>query len=129
MINKNIYDSALSLLSESVDSEDNEDLEERAPYLIAAFCSECSEIDERLRKSEGQKEAEDFNPVWMPLDARFPLVKRLAHPASLYLAAMLIIDEDPTLSDKFYDMYCDEISKIATSIPALLEPICDRYYQ
>ena len=48
MTNRDIYLRALSIIGESCDAEENEDYEERAPYLLAAFCTEAKEIDFHL---------------------------------------------------------------------------------
>ena len=50
MKNRDIYISALSLIGESVDIEENNDYEERAPYLLAAFCSEAASTDAAYRE-------------------------------------------------------------------------------
>ena len=129
MNNKDIYESALRILAESAAPEDNEDYEERAPYLLAAFCTEAEDTDKALRASLGEKkEAEAFNAVFLPLEARFPLLPRFSAAASFYLAAMLIIDDNAELSDRLYDKYCDAISRIQSTVPALTETVTDRYF-
>ena len=127
MKNKDIYKSALSLISEDPSKEVNEDLAERAPYLIAAFCNEVKELDDRIRRVLGIPEADDFDGVYIPLDREFPLLDRFAAVAARYLAAMLMIDEDSELSDKLYSMYCDGISLIQKEIPSAIERIVDKY--
>ena len=42
---KEIYKNALALLAESLDVSDNEDYEERAPYILATLCSQLSGLD------------------------------------------------------------------------------------
>ncbi|MBQ9783399.1 MAG: hypothetical protein IJW44_02655 [Clostridia bacterium] len=128
MTNREIYENSLRLLAQGVVSGENEDYEERAPYLIASFCTEAEEIDSYLRKALGMAAAQSFGKVWLALEEEFPLLERLAPVACLYLAAMLILDEDSELSDKLYDRYCDAISSIRNGIPAALESIVDRYF-
>ena len=124
---KDIYDSALRLLSESTSPEDNNDYEERAPYLVAIFCSEESSTDAALRRLYGQAQVQYSDSVYMGLEESFPMLPALAPAAAYYLAAMLVIDDDTELSDKLYEKYCDSMSKLCESIPAVSERICDRY--
>lgn len=128
MLNKEIYDCALGLLAESTDDGANDDYEERAPYLLAAFCAEAHNADKALRHSHSEQSAVDFSPVYLGLEEQFPLLECFAAPAALYLAAMLVMDYNDVVSDKLYDRYSDSMSSICSSIPALTEHIKDRYY-
>lgn len=128
MLNKEIYDCALRLLAESTDDGANDDYEERAPFLIAAFCTEARNADKALRNSRSELSAVDFSPVYLGLEEQFPLLERFAAPAALYLAAMLVMDYNDVISDKLYDRYSDSMSGICSSIPALTEHIKDKYY-
>ena len=128
MTNRDIYESALRLLAQQVAEGENEDYEERAPYLIAAFCTEAEDTDLYLRQSLGLGACRAFQKVWLDLDETFPLCDRLAPVGCLYLAAMLVLDEDSELSDKLYDRYCDAISLIRSGLPASLESIEEVYF-
>lgn len=127
MTNREIYRLALHLLAQQADSEENEDLEERAPYLLASFCSEASEVDRYLRQSEGLGGAVHFTRVCIGLDEPFPLLERLAPLGGLYLAAMLALDEDNDLSDRLYERYCDGMTALQCGIPAAVESITNLY--
>lgn len=125
-----IYEEAMNILGESTDDNDNEDFEERASYLLASFCVEMTELNRALLPSAEDVEEErlpDFDSTYLPLGAEFPLVSRLSAPACLYLASMLVIDENSALSDRLYDRYCDSIATICSSIPSSTERIADRY--
>lgn len=124
---KDIFVSALCLLAESTSEADTEDYAERAPYLVAAFCTEAQDTDEALRVATGAAEAPQFNAVYISLEDDFPLLKRFTSAAAYYLAAMLVIDEDEQLSDRLYDKYSDAMSTIRQSIPAQCESINDSY--
>ena len=128
MKNKDIYKSALSLISEDPSKEQNEDLAERAPYLIASFCTEALEINRHLCEALGKTPVSDFERVWLPLEESFPLLDRLAPIACLYLAAMLILDEDGETSDKLYARYCEKLTALWQEIPATLEKIKEKYF-
>lgn len=138
--NREIYDSALRLLGETAGGY-CDDYEERAPYIIASFCSQAYEIDRRIRLIEELDEAEDFNRLCLELDVDFPFCERLLGAASLYLAAMLLSDYDYELSESFYDKYCDAIAALgvavgvssseegaAEEISAVCESIVEKYF-
>ena len=128
MKNQAIYDAALRLLAESTVAGEAEDYEERAPYLLAAFCTEMSELDNKLRNVRNEATGILSDTVLLPLDSDFPLSPRFTVAASLYLAAMLILDSDEDRSDTLYGQYSDAVSRIADSIPATLTSIVDKYF-
>jgi hypothetical protein len=115
MTNREIYNNSLALIGESLNSEYVEDYEERAPYIIASVASHNLMLDRRIRAAEALSTAHSFSPVYLSLDLDFPLCDRLAFPAALYVASLLVIDEDPDLSDTLYDKYCDAVSTLETS--------------
>lgn len=127
MKNREIYDAALRVLAEKCVDGANDDYEERAPYLIANFCCESSSTDSAYRKAHSITAAKKVSAVFLDLDADFPCCDRFATAAVMYLAAMLIIDENAELSDKFFDRYSDTMSEICMEIPAVIERISDRY--
>ena len=89
---KDIYDSALRFIGESTVDGDNDDYEERAPYIVAAFCAEVEATDRAIRKLHGKNEENSFSQVYLAFDNEFPLLEIFYTPAALYLAAMLVID-------------------------------------
>lgn len=114
--NREIYRGALGMLGELNDPMLCEDYEERAPYILASFCSLACEIDKRLRIIESLEDQPSFSHVFLSLDSSFPLSDKLSPAASLYLAAMLVIGENDELSDSLYDKYCDAIASLASSV-------------
>ena len=127
MLNSEIYESALRILGESLNEGENEDYKESAAFLIAAFCNETEEIDNSIRRICGLYDRPYFNPVWVSLDEEFPSSERLAPAAAFYLAAMLILDDDPERSDALYEKYCDSIANIEGSFPMTSGSIVDVY--
>ena len=113
MTNRDIFNNALVFIGESSTSENIADYEERAPYLLASFCSLTKATDKSLRKAEGLEEQPSFSPVVLSLSGTFPLCDRLSPIAAVYVAAMLVIDEDADLSDSLYDKYCDSIASLS----------------
>lgn len=143
--NREIYENALRLLGETGDKDYCSDYEERAPYVIASFCALATDVDKRIRLIENMDEVADFNRLYLDLDTDFPLCDKLLGCASLYLAAMLLSDNDYELADSFYDKYCDAIATLSASVgissssdgandsntdvvSAICESIVDRYF-
>ena len=128
MLCEDIYYSALALLGESMNKSDNADYVERAPYLIAAFCTEVQERDKSWRASLKLGDQSTWNPVFISLDESFPLSERFASAAAFYVAAMLVVESDEDLSDKLYDRFCDAISTIDSNISIAQDPdVSDDY--
>ena len=127
MINREIYTTALRLIGENPDTSENSDYEDRAPYLLAAFCTESAEIDTAYREANDLPPRTPVNNVSISLTGVFPCASRFTTAASLYLAAMLVIDENIELSDKLFDRYCDAMATIQSEIPAKIEKIAQQY--
>lgn len=127
MKNRDIYALSLALLAENGDRTENGDYEERAGYLLAAFCSEALEINRRYCEANREECTDADIPIYLSLDEDFPLKERFSAAAGSYLAAMLILDEDPDLSDTLFSRYCDMISAICAEIPMRSYSIADRY--
>lgn len=117
MKGKNIYDAALAILGEPIDSGYDSDYSERAPYIIATFCCDSAEIDKDYRETHGLDAQPEFSVSYISLDDDFPLCKRFSKAAAFYLAAMLVIEEDESLSDSIFEKYCDAISVAVSEIP------------
>ena len=125
MQNRDIYISALRLIGEV--AENNDDYMERAPYLLAAFCTESAETDIAYRREHSLDPRPRVSSVCIPLDTDFPCADRFATAAASYIAAMLVIDENAELSDRLFDRYCDIMATIQSEIPSRIEKIVDRY--
>jgi len=126
--NRDIYNNALGIIGQSIDSADISDYEERAPYLIAAFCCIAKKLDKDIRKSEGLEAQSTFSPVYLALDGNFPLCETFSTTAALHVAAMLIADESEDLSDKIYERYCDSMSTLMASSTYSNEEIVEKYF-
>lgn len=126
MKNRDVYGLALALLAENGDRTENGDYEERAGYLLAAFCSEILSVNRRLCEAEGVP-AVTRVPIYLSLDEELPVRESLSAAAGAYLAAMLVLEEDADLSDRLFSRYCDAISGICAGLPMRSEVIADRY--
>ena len=125
LTNRDIYKNALSLIGERVSESNSDDYEERAEYILPAFYCTAKSIDKKLRKEKGEEQP-SFSAVHAPLDSEFPLSDCFVSTAALYLAAMLVIDENQELSDSIYDKYCDSIASIAAYTSC--ESISQKYF-
>ena len=132
IICRDIYTNALVHIGEASNGSFAADYEDRAPYLIASFCSLAKSIDKKIRKAQNLAEQSKFSPVFLSLDSNFPLCEDLSSVAALYVAAMLVIDEDADLSDALYDKYCDGIASFAAiydmGLSASCESIGEKYF-
>jgi len=127
MTGKSIYTAAIKKLGGALSEDQKADFEARAPYLLAAFCTESEELDAAYRDSKGLAAAEDVDTVFLSLDENFPRADRFSSAAAFYLAAMLVIDDNIELSDKLFDNYCDSMARIQSEIPTRLEKIAQKY--
>ena len=124
---KEILKSALRLLNECGDTDENGDYAERAPYIISAMFSGAARLDKNYRASNGLEDQPNFNPTYTELDSDFPLCDRFVGTAAFYLASMLIIDDNEELSDSFYDKYCDSMASISSELGGKTEKIKNVY--
>ena len=127
MTNRDIFHSALRLIGEDPSANENEDYEDRAPYLLAVFCTESAETDSAYRETNDLTPHTDVSNVCLDLDSPFPYADRFTTAAALYLAAMLVIDENMELSDKLFDRFCNTMATIQSEIPARIEKIAQKY--
>ena len=127
MLCSEILNAALKFLGEVGDENENPDYAERAPFIIASFVGEASGADKLYREANGLDKNELPDRVYFPLESEFPLADRFIPPCTHYLASILISDENPELSESYYDRYCDSISAILAALPSRSESITDVY--
>ena len=116
MTYQEIYDAALRMICESTNSEENADYEERAPYILATFCNECAPIEVAYCKAHKILPPNIAPLVRIAMIDTFPLNARFSAAVVYYLCAMLVIDENEALSDKFFSLYTDAVSLVQASI-------------
>ena len=122
-----IYDGALRLAGEISLSGANEDYEERAPYLTAIICHRYGHLDRLYRKAHGLEEQNLLSLTKFPFPATFPLSDCFVYPISLHLAALLVLEENPDLSQHLTDMADHAVEEIRHSIPFCKEEIISHY--
>ena len=127
MKNLEIYRNALRLLAQPPEGEENDDYEERAPFLIASACNAIRNLDKLLRQATDGAPAGEFNSVWLDLTEDFPLLEQFAPTVCLFVAAMLVIDENEALYERLFALYSDSISLLQDSQAFKTHPIVDVY--
>ena len=127
MTYRQIYGNALRLICEVDSAVDTTDYEERATYILATFLGQCAPIDRQYRVAH-QMSKHAFLPVaCVDPDHTFDLAEVFVTPAEYYLAAMLVLDENEEMSERFFSLYTDAISTLLSTLPSACEPINDRY--
>jgi hypothetical protein len=127
MTYRELYDSALRIVSETDGNFTNEDYEERAGYILAAFCGECASIDKKYRSTHGSPESQFVPKALVALNESFPLESVFVPAAVYYLGAMLVSDENEALCDRLFALYTDAISAIQAEIPWSNQKIVNHY--
>ena len=123
----NIYESAARMIGVVGTSELTEDYEERAPYLLATFVSQCAQQDRKYRIANGLEKANVPHVAAVKMSDAFPLSDVFLPAAGYYLAAMLIMEENEDMSEQLFDRYCDALASIEASLPATTAPIKNKY--
>ncbi len=124
---REITDAALRLVCEDPDLIDTDDYKERATFILPTFCGHCSALDDRYRSAHAMNQKPSFSAACMLPEEEFPLADAFIAPATYYLAAMLSVDENEELSDRFFELYTDAIASVEAGLPAKAEAISDRY--
>ena len=127
MTYREIYENALRMICEDSSVSDTSDYEERAAYILATLISECAAVDKQYRLAEGL-DAISYTPVaCVELDAAFTLCEALIPIAVYYLSAILVLDENEDMSEKFFSLYTDALTSFLSSLNHTSQPIADRY--
>lgn len=124
---RELFENALRAIAENSTDGDTSDYEERASYILATFCTECAGLDRRYRKAHGMTDAGSRSLTYVELSENVPFSEVFASAAVYYLCAMLTLDENESMSERFFELYTDAIASIQFSLPCVCEPIGDRY--
>ena len=127
MTNQEIFDAALRMCCEGNYSNSYvKDYTERAPYILASFLSHTASLVQKYRYVH-RLEGEAFEGVTVTLTESFAIPSVFSTAAVFYLSAMLTIEENEEMSDKFFALCNDELSRIEHSLPMTSEPIVNKY--
>lgn len=128
MTYQEIFEAAVKMVCEETGSASaNADYLERAPYLLAAYLNECDATEARYRQANGLEKRPPFDGIQITMSDEFLLSGRFTTPAVYYLSAMLVIDENEEMSDRFFSLYSDSLSSISNTLPGKIEALNDRY--
>jgi len=124
-----IYNLALNLTNENANSSDTADLAARAPTLLWGICVELNDLNywytSQFSPANGLR-AETV-PKITALSDKFPLHNRFATAAAYALGKLLMNEENVTLSNKLDTLYAEQVAKIRSEIPAVIERIKNIY--
>ena len=123
-----VLDAAVKLLCEDSDYGYSEDYAARAPYVLATFDMECAAADRAYRQSHGLEEQAPTGTACVALEDTFRLSDVFFPAALYYLSAMLVMDENEDLGERFFELYSDSVSGLLASLPASLSRIVDSYH-
>ena len=124
---RELYEAALRLVCENADHGDVSDYEDRAGYILATAVTQCAPLDAAYRKANRLTPSTPFAGVWIDLAEDFPLCDVFSPAVLHYLCAMLVMDENESMSDTFFEKYTDTIAAIQASCPMVSEAITDHY--
>lgn len=127
MTYQDLYHTALSKIGIVSSSATTEDYEERTPYLLASFVSQCSSLDKKYRKAHALEPVTVQHRAAVTMSDEFELSEVFLSAAGDYLAAMLIMEENEKVSEDLFDRYCDALAGIEAELPASVEPILSHY--
>ena len=127
MTYRDVLDAAVKLICEDCDGY-VDDYVERAPYVLATFDMECFHADRAYRQSQGLEEQSLSTLPCVVLEDEFRLHTAFFPAALYYLSAMLVMDENEALGERFFELYSDAVSSILASLPATATKIIDSYH-
>lgn len=122
-----IYTAARKLLAERCGSCTDHDFADRAPYIASAIIAEAEALDREYRRVHALPAGTYPGGAAVPLNAEFPLADRFAPAAAYFMAAMLILDDDPDEYEKLFDLWCGALASIAAELPGCPGKTADVY--
>ena len=126
MKNLDILNSATALVLENTESIPD-DYALRAPYLLAAFCSSAIRVESKYREAYKLDTTKFVSQATLSMSDDFPMMDLFITAAIYYLGAMLVLDENEAMSDRFFALYTDALASIQSSLPAKIERIRDKH--
>jgi len=127
LTNREIYDAALRLCGEQEDHPNNADYKSRAPQLLAIFCQQNARLDRLYREAHGNEPQSLPAALGLLLTDSFPLSDVFAAAASHWLAGMLTMVENTSISDRLLDQAEAALATIRRELPFRLEKIRSVY--
>ena len=117
-----VYVLAAYMIGEDPTAADTQDLRSRSAALLSAICIDMRN-DNRLYCGGYGLECSMWNGELLNLESEFPLSVRFAPAAAKALAALLVVEENKSLSEYFDGCSKYDIGVIKSEIPAKVEKI------
>ena len=111
-----VYNAALTMACEGTEESGNEDYKARTPYLVAALCYRYSHLDVRYREAFGLEKQNLLAINHLPLPATFPLCDDFSPAVSTALAGLLVLSENPEMSELLLRRADDLIAELQNRI-------------
>ena len=127
MTNNDICDAAIYLCGESLLPYSG-DYRLRAQTLLALIYNECAPLDTAYRKAHDLPDGAWTDGTTVDLIALFPLSDPFTSAVTYALGSFLVSDENSELSALLYARYVAYLDGIRREIPAVVEPIADKYH-
>ena len=112
-----VYNAALTMACEGTEESGNEDYEARTPYLVAALCYRYSHLDVRYREAFGLEKQKLVDINHLPMAATFPLCDDFSPAVSTALAGLLVLSENPEMSERLLRLADTLIAELQSRIP------------
>ena len=129
MIYYDILNGAITAACEDITaSRAIEDYSIRGQFLLANFVTQYAKLDSIFREANGL-EPQEIQTEMISVDSEdeFPLCDVFIPVAVHYIAAGLVIEENEEMSDKFFALCNDELSRLEASLPMKVETIIHKY--
>lgn len=111
-----VYDAALPMACEVAGESINDDYKTRTPYLVAALCYRYAPLDALYREANGLAAQRLVAINCLPMAATFPLCDEFSPAVSTALAGMLVLSENPEMSERLLRLADDLIAEIQSRI-------------
>lgn len=117
-----VYILAAYMIGEDPTAADTQDLRVRSAALLSAICLDMKN-DDRLYCGGYGRETAPWGGEMLELESEFPLSVRFAPAAAKALAALLVVEENKSLSEYFDGCSKHDVEIIKSEIPAKVEKI------
>lgn len=117
-----VYILAAYMIGEDPTAADTQDLRVRSAALLSAICLDMKN-DDRLYCGGYGRETAPWDGEMLELESEFPLSVRFAPAAAKALAALLVAEENASLSEYFDGCSKHDVEIIKSEIPAKVEKI------
>ena len=127
MTHRDILNAAISLCGELRSTGYVEDYEERSLQLLPLVIYHFAAKDRAWRRANGLEEQTERLPTAPSPDSPFPLSQVFSTPAAAMLASLLVISENPEMSDRLNELSLRTAKTLTLETPMISEKIAEQY--